>query len=309
MRATYLLFISILLVTSCAKKESPKPTEIKTNIQTNASLAQNDSYDFSQKSTYNDFLDLKLVAELAKFEKELQEGLSLEKQNKIPEAIKIYQKVGEEIPHNPVIKHRIMLKYSELKDWKKTDVVADELIKMLEPKGDNVSVGEKSLLMDAYTIKAVCSKYLFKDDRGLALADKSLNFAKNEYKKYSDNKKFTQSYHKNMMLAYNLKGDLYQRDEHFYFAQQAFNEAVNIAPNNAPLRLKRGVVNTRLKKYKDVIEDMSFIINQNPNFAFAYMMRASAYDSIGQKEKAQQDTLKFKELCTTCVKSLAKTPK
>src|SRR5690606_22998667 len=122
--------------------------------------------------------------ELNQFEPELKKGLELENQDETLKAIEIYKNISKKIPRNSIIKHRIMIKYSELKEWNNTKTYAVSLISLLGSQKDAISIGEKSLLMDAYTLKAVSEKYLSVDQTGIKLADEALAFANKEYNKY-----------------------------------------------------------------------------------------------------------------------------
>ena len=82
----------------------------------------------------------------------------------------------------------------------------------------------------------------------------------------------------------------------YYGAIKLFREAIKLNPNNAYAYYGRGTAYDELKQHERAIQDFNKAIELNPNYDYAYNNRGVAYKNLGQYEQAIQDYNKAIEL-------------
>ncbi len=89
--------------------------------------------------------------------------------------------------------------------------------------------------------------------------------------------------------AYFFIGEAKRLSGDYKGALAAYQEAINIDPNFAPIYLGRARANMALNPKKDVINDLDAAVKLDPNFAEAYVQRAQYYYDKGDYKSALTD--------------------
>ena len=66
--------------------------------------------------------------------------------------------------------------------------------------------------------------------------------------------------------------------------------------DHADIHLWLGRCRMKLNQHKEAVEEFNTAVKFIPDYAEVYRYRAEAYSKLGEKEKAQADEEKFKEL-------------
>ncbi|MCD9185799.1 MAG: tetratricopeptide repeat protein [Pyrinomonadaceae bacterium] len=96
--------------------------------------------------------------------------------------------------------------------------------------------------------------------------------------------------------AYNRRGAAYSGIEKHDLAIADFTKALELDPKFEIALLNRGVEYMLKEDYKSAIKDFTKGIEINRENFFFYSVRASAYEAIGQKELAAEDSKKMREI-------------
>ena len=89
--------------------------------------------------------------------------------------------------------------------------------------------------------------------------------------------------------AYSSRGSDYLHTGESQAAIQDYETAIRLAPENPDLAddyYNRGFVYQTIGEYQQAIEDFTQAIRSNPVRAELYESRASAYDKLGEEQKA-----------------------
>ena len=92
--------------------------------------------------------------------------------------------------------------------------------------------------------------------------------------------------------AYSSRGSAYLHTGESQAAIQDYDTAIRLAPENPDLAddyYNRGFVYQTIGEYQQAIEDFTQAIRSNPVRADLYEFRASAYDKLGEEQKANSD--------------------
>ena len=93
-------------------------------------------------------------------------------------------------------------------------------------------------------------------------------------------------------LAYSSRGSAYLRTGQSKAAIQDYDEAIRLTPENpdqADVYYNRGFVYQTTGQYDQAIQDFTQAIRLNPIRADLYESRATAYDKLGEEQKANSD--------------------
>lgn len=72
-------------------------------------------------------------------------------------------------------------------------------------------------------------------------------------------------------------------------AFSAFDRAIQADPQSYSAYNNRGLINKRMKRYPEAIQDFTAAINVNPTYAPAFINRGNAYSETTEYAKAKQD--------------------
>ena len=92
------------------------------------------------------------------------------------------------------------------------------------------------------------------------------------------------------LLVYTNRGLAYQRSQQFDKALEDFNRSVKLSPTPIS-KLNLANVRIQLGQFKEVINEMSELIDKEKGFFPAYLVRSIAYYNLGQYESAIKDCL------------------
>lgn len=96
---------------------------------------------------------------------------------------------------------------------------------------------------------------------------------------------------KNIVAAYNNRGNCYLEQKKYTIAIDDFNHAIAINPNSAESYYGRGVAEDRLKAYNKALADYTKAITLKPDFAYAYSNRGGVYFALGKYALAKRDCM------------------
>jgi Tfp pilus assembly protein PilF len=72
-------------------------------------------------------------------------------------------------------------------------------------------------------------------------------------------------------------------------AVAAYGQAISFEPENIDALINRALVYSTLGEYSSTIADMDHVIEVDPTYAKAYLVRASAHANLGMAPKFQAD--------------------
>lgn len=96
--------------------------------------------------------------------------------------------------------------------------------------------------------------------------------------------------------VYYRRGILYHEKKEYDLAIVDFNNFIKFNPSDDFAYYIRGLSYLSKENFNLAIRDFTKSIGLNPTKKFSYFNRAIAYDKIGQKEKAEADRRKYREL-------------
>ncbi len=96
--------------------------------------------------------------------------------------------------------------------------------------------------------------------------------------------------------AYFNRANIYYLKKDYEKALADYNRSIELNPNSALAYTNRGVILGDRKNYSQAIEDFTRAVELNPQDAESYFNRALIYEKIGNKEKAQSDRQRYKDL-------------
>lgn len=85
------------------------------------------------------------------------------------------------------------------------------------------------------------------------------------------------------------KGNDYVRSKDYDLAIECYNQAENLAPDNAAIYCNRALVHLKLKRFQKVIEDCNKAIALQPDYVKAYNRRGKAYIELKEFREALKD--------------------
>ncbi len=96
--------------------------------------------------------------------------------------------------------------------------------------------------------------------------------------------------------AYFNRANIYYLKKDYEKALADYNRSIELNPNSALAYTNRGVILGDRKNYMQAIEDFTRAVELNPQDAESYYNRALIFEKIGNKEKAQSDRQRYKDL-------------
>lgn len=302
-------FTSLIIVTSllasCGTTQAPHqeasklvtPPPIQNTIAQQKTIS---SLENTPQTSLTATLNQKDALELESVKQEWDEASRLLEAGKKNEAILILEEITKKLPNSLIINHALMELYGDSKNWEKANMVADKIITQTEPivPSLNKLSLDVDMLTTAYTIKAIYSKNIMKDDiltlaylkNGLALL--------NEQESTFNNPDMVAQGRKERAIDLNLKSAMiYEKQKQYNLAVESYGKLISLMPENNAFYLRRSALNNELGNYNAVLNDVNHVFESpNEKPLIVYLLRALAYSELGETEKSRQDIESFNKL-------------